>query len=112
MKEVQLLAPPTASAFDLLKYVGSVAAAAVVEIKMDDLGWRWVREGAYLSNYAGPMFAFKGSNDRMRCNIRPWKKADGTFVWRCHHPAFKDRDTFVEFLDPVSCAVAQEVQGG
>ena len=51
-------------------------------------------------------------NDTARYNIRPWKKADGTFVWRCHHPAFKDRDTFVEFLDPVSCAVAQEVQGG
>lgn len=54
----------------------------------------------------------KGSNDRVRYNIRPWKKADGTFVWRCHPPAFKGRDTFVEFLDPVSCAVAQEVQGG
>lgn len=91
----------TINQHDLLQYFPSMAVAVVTDEKMEQLGWAWVRAGSYASYQEGPTFAFKGSNDRVRYNIRPWKKAGGTFVWRCHHPAFKNSDVFVEFLDPV-----------
>jgi hypothetical protein len=89
----------------------TMAQAAVTESKMEELGWSWVRQGSYQEYYEGPIFVWAGGNDKTRYNIRPWKKSNGTYVWRCHHPAFKTGDEFLEFLDPVSCAVAQEVQG-
>lgn len=100
----------TATQYDLLSYFGTMAMAVVVETRMNDLGWSWVRKGAFASNNEGPCFVFAGANST-RYNVRPWKKADGQYVWRCHHPAFKTGDELLEFLDPVSCAVAQEVQG-
>lgn len=90
--------------YDLLQYFGSVAQVAVTESKMEELGWVW-------AHHEGPTFVWAGGNAKTRYNIRPWKKSDGSYVWRCHHPAFKTGDELLEFLDPVSCAVAQEVQG-
>lgn len=95
----------------LVPYFGSVAKTAVVCVKMADLGWVWVESGSFVGWQEGPTFAYRGGNDRARFNIKPWKKSDGTYVWRCHHPAFKNGDELMEFIDPVSCAVAQEVQG-
>ena len=100
---------------DLIRYFGTGKEAVRVESRMRELGWAWCREGSYVGPYvghsAGPTFAYTKGNTVLRYNIRPWKKADGSYVWRCHHPAFKKGDVFVEFLEPVSCAVAQEVQG-
>jgi hypothetical protein len=101
----------SASQFDLLQYFGSMAHAVVIEEKMEQMGWSWVRQGNYAAHHEGPAFCYVRGNDKLRYNIRPWKKATGQYVWRCHHPAFKKGDEFVEFLEPVSCAVAQEVQG-
>ena len=95
--------------YDLLQYFGSVAQVAVTESKMEELGWSWVRQGNYAAHHEGPTFVWAGGNAKTRYNIRPWKKSNGTYVWRCHHPAFKTGDEFLEFLDPVSCAVAQEM---
>ena len=97
---------------DSCMYFGSIAKAAVTEDKMDSLGWMWVKPGAFHAHCEGPLFAFRyRCRHGRRYNIRPWKKANGTYVWRCHHPAFKEGDELLEFLDPVSCAVAQEVAG-
>lgn len=101
----------TANPTDLVMYLGSVAKAAVLADKMEQLGWAWTGAGSYHSYTEGPAFCYVRGNDKLRYNIRPWKKATGQYVWRCHHPAFKKGDEFVEFLEPVSCAVAQEVQG-
>ena len=84
-KRIRTLTP---NQYDLLQYFGSMAQAAVAESKMEDLGWAWVRQGSYQAHHEGPTFVWAGGNNKTRFNIRPWKKADGTYVWRCHHPAF------------------------
>lgn len=96
---------------DLLRYCGSLYDAALMESRMNGMGWRWARAGSFVSNNEGPCFVFAGANST-RYNIRPWKKASGQYVWRCHHPSFKQGDELAEFLDPVSCAVAQEIANG
>lgn len=95
--------------YDLLQYFGSVAQVAVTESKMEELGWSWVRQGNYAAHHEGPTFVWAGGNVKTRYNIRPWKKSDGTWVWKCANPMMAIGDSFMEFLDPVSCAVAQEM---
>lgn len=47
-----------------------------------------------------------------KVGMPPGWDAIGQYVWRCHHPSFKQGDELAEFLDPVSCAVAQEIANG
>ena len=101
----------TSAQLSLLKFVGSAVKVGVTNTKMEAMNWTWVPDNVFSSHNEGPCFVYVGANST-RYNIRPWKKADGRYVWRCQHPAFRTGDELMEFLDPVSCAVAQEIANG
>ena len=74
------------------------------------MGYKWVRGGTFGSNAIGPVFSYIGGTST-RYNIRPWKRVDGHCWWQCFHPALRDGGEPMLFPDPLSCAVAQEIQG-
>lgn len=96
--------------YDLLKYVGTADAAVRGISDMRRMGYKWARGGAFASNSEGPLFSFIGGT-ATRYNIRPWKRVDGHYWWKCFHPALKEGDGQMLFPDPLTCAVAQEIQG-
>ena len=95
---------------DLLKYVGTADAAINGISAMQRMGYKWVRGSAFTAKSEGPLFSFTGGT-AIRYSIRPWKRSTGEYVWKCFHPALRDGGEPMLFPDPLSCAVAQEIQG-
>lgn len=96
--------------YDLLKYVGTADAAIRGISDLRRMGYKWVRGGAFASNAEGPLFT-NIDNSFLRYNIRPWKRSDGHYWWKCFHPALKHGEGEMLFPDPLTCAVAQEIHG-